>query len=90
VLLESTQLVPAVLAADKEAIGTRDVYDDQYFETLFAKTRPILEKRLSDAITGVASVIASAWEQAGKPALPANDPPRPPRRRRASGGAATP
>ncbi len=28
-LLESSQLVPAVLAADKEAIGNRDVYDDR-------------------------------------------------------------
>ena len=27
-LLESSQLVAAVLAADKEAIGNRDVYDD--------------------------------------------------------------
>jgi len=83
-LLESSQLVPALLAADKEAIGTRDVYDDVYFETLFARTRPTLEKRLSEAITGVASIIASAWEQAGKPALSVNPPPRAPQRRRAA------
>ena len=66
-LLESFQLADEVLAADKEAIGNRDVYDDRYFETLFARTRPVLEKRLSDAITAVASIISSAWEQAGKP-----------------------
>lgn len=89
-LLESSQLASAVLSADKEAIGDRDVYDDRYFETLFAKTRPILEKRLSAAINGVASVIAGAWEQAGKPALPANEPPRPPQRRRTGGASATP
>ena len=35
-LLESSQLVPALLAADKEAIGTSDAYDDQYFETFFS------------------------------------------------------
>src|SRR5688572_19928914 len=34
-LLESSQLVPGVLAADKEAIGDRDTYDNQYFETFF-------------------------------------------------------
>jgi hypothetical protein len=83
-LLESSQLVPAVLGADKEAIGDRDVYDDQYFETLFARTRPILEKRLTDSITGVASMITNAWEQAGKPALPAKPPPQPPQRRRSA------
>lgn len=88
-LLESAQLADDVLAADKKAIGTRDVYDDQYFETLFAETRPILEKRLSDAITAVASMITSAWEQAGKPGLSATPPPRTPQRRRA-GQAETP
>jgi len=81
-LLESSQLAGDVLAADKKAIGNRDVYDDAYFATLFAETRPILEKRLSDAIRGVASVITSAWEHAGKPQLSANPPPRTPQRRR--------
>ena len=83
-LLESSQLVPALLAADKEAIGNRDTYDDQYFETFFARTRPALEKRVNDSITGVASIIASAWEQAGRPALPANPPAREPQRRTGS------
>ncbi len=82
VLLESSQLADDVLAADKKAIGNGDVYDDRYFETLFAETRPIWEKRINDAINGVASVITSAWEQAGKPSLPANPPPQPPQRRR--------
>jgi hypothetical protein len=81
-LLESSQLADDVLAADKKAIGNRDVYDDAYFATLFAETRPILEKRLNDAIRGVASVITSAWEHAGKPQLSANPPPRTPQRRR--------
>jgi hypothetical protein len=89
-LLESSQLVPALLAADKEAIGVRDAYDDQYFETLFARTRPTLEKRLSDAITAVASIISSAWEQAGKPALSPNAPPQPQRRRTGSAAAPNP
>ena len=81
-LLESSQLADDVLAADKKAIGSRNVYDDAYFETLFAGTRPVWEKRINDAINGVASTIASAWEQAGKPALPANPPPLSPERRR--------
>lgn len=83
-LLESFQLASAVLTADKEAIGNQEVYDDRYFELFFAKTRPILERRLSDSITAIASIITSAWEQAGRPALPVNPPPRPPQRRRAN------
>nr|ALS88978.1 zinc dependent phospholipase C [uncultured bacterium] len=81
-LLESSQQVDRLLAADRKAIADRDVYDDQYFETLFAETRPMLEKRINDAITGVASMITSAWEHAGKPALQANPSPRTPQRRR--------
>ena len=69
VLLESYQLVEPLLAADKEAIGAKDTYDDAYFETFFAKVRPILEKRLGESITATASVIVGAWEAAGKPAL---------------------
>jgi hypothetical protein len=80
-LLESSQLAADVLAADKEAIAGKDVYDDEYFETLFVKTRPILEKRLNGSINAVASMITSIWERAGRPALPATPPPRPPQRR---------
>jgi len=81
-LRESSQLAAEVLAADKEAIGNHAVYDDRYFETFFARTRPLLEKRLNDAITAVASIITSAWEQAGKPPLSTTPPSRAPQRRR--------
>lgn len=84
ILLESSQLADDVLAADRKAIGSREVYDDEYFETLFAETRPILEKRLNDAITAVASMITSAWEHAGKPTLTSTPPTRAPQRRRTS------
>ena len=81
-LLESARLAESVLAADKEAIGDGDVYDDRYFETFFARTRPVLETRMNDAITAVASMITSAWEQAGRPSLAATPAPRTPQRRR--------
>jgi hypothetical protein len=83
-LLESFQLADAVLAADKEAISDHDVYDDRYFEAFFTKMKPIVEQRLGGAITAVASMIASAWEQAGRPSLPVNAPPRSPQRRPAA------
>ena len=68
-LLASYQLVDPILQADTEAIAGKDAYDDDYFERFFVKVRPVLEKRLADAITATASLIVGAWEQAGRPAL---------------------
>ena len=71
-LLASFQKVDALLTADREAIGDKDLYDDAYFEAFFVKVKPLLEERLSAAITATASVIVSAWEQAGRPSLTVN------------------
>ena len=78
-LTDSFRLVDDVLAADRAAAAGRTVYDDEYFARFFARAQPILERRIGGAIAGAASVIASAWIQAGKPALPATAPPRSPR-----------
>jgi hypothetical protein len=80
-IIDGTQLVAPILKADLEAIGTRDVYDDAYFKGFFASTRPVLERRLNEAIAAVAATIAGAWEAAGKPPVP-TDPPQAPQRRR--------
>lgn len=72
-LIESHRLVAFILQADKEAIAGRDHYDEAYFETFFSKVQPILEQRLSDSITGTASIIVSAWEGAGRPVLRMED-----------------
>ena len=78
-LLASHQLVAPLLVADKEARGTKDVYDDGYYEAFFLKVKPILEERLAASITATASIIVSAWEQAGRPELK-NETPRPAQR----------
>ena len=70
-VLTSYRSVDALLKADKEATGTKDTYDDEYYELFFTKVKPMLEERLSAAITATASVIVSAWEQAGRPKLEA-------------------
>jgi len=69
VLLASYQLVDELLKADRDSVAGKDSYDDEYFDRLFARVRPMLEKRLADSVTATASVIVGAWEQAGKPAL---------------------
>lgn len=73
-LTDSFSFVEPILAADRAAVQGKNEYDEAYFDALLEKTRPILEKRLSQAITGVASVMAAAWVDAGKPPLPLQAP----------------
>jgi len=81
-LLQGTQLVPPILKADLEAIGSRDVYDDAYYDAFFKANRAVLERRLNEAIAATAAMIAGAWEAAGKPPVPLTPAPRPQRRQR--------
>jgi hypothetical protein len=78
-LLSSYQLVPEVLRADNEAVAGKAEYDDDYFQKLFDRLKPLLERRLSEAITATAALIEGAWEQAGRPSL-AQPSPRAPQR----------
>ncbi|HEV8392701.1 MAG TPA: hypothetical protein VGQ37_00445 [Vicinamibacterales bacterium] len=83
-LIEDTRLAPVILKADLDAIGSRDMYDDAYYDAFFRATRPVLEQRLNDSIAAVAAVITGAWEAAGRPPVPVSPaPPPPPPRRRA-------
>ena len=69
-LTESFPLVQPILDADRFAVKNRDIYDDGYVGMFFGKARPILEQRLSDSITAVASIINAAWVEAGRPSIP--------------------
>jgi hypothetical protein len=81
-IIEGTTLVPAILTADKAAIGTRDVYDEAYYEAFYRDAHAVLEQRLSRAIASSAAMITGAWEAAGRPALPVTLPEPVQRRRR--------
>ena len=81
-LLVSYAQVDKVLAADDAAKAGKDVYDDDYYEKFFTAVQPVLEERLSAAITATASVIITAWEQAGRPVLYTGIPRTPQRVRR--------
>jgi len=78
-LTDSFRSVAPILAADRAATQGRELYDDAYFAALYERTGPILEARINGAISGVASMITQAWIDAGRPALPVEPPPRPPR-----------
>ena len=82
VLISGTTLVPGILQADLDAIGTRETYDDDYFGALFAANGRVLERRLDESIAMTAAMIAGAWEAAGRPAVPTEPAPLPAQRRR--------
>lgn len=69
-LRDSFRLADVALKADRAASEGRAEYDDAYYEAFFAGTRDILERRIGESITAVASVIAAAWEEAGRPVVP--------------------
>jgi hypothetical protein len=73
-LASSFTYVNRILETDKAAAAGREVYDDAYYTMMFEKLRPVLEARLNESITAVASVITTAWEEAGKLPLPADQP----------------
>lgn len=78
-LVDSQALAAGVLAADLKATERREFYDDAYFAAFLKGSKATTERRLSDAASGVASAVWSAWVEAGKPALPAEGV-RPPAR----------
>lgn len=68
-LIESYALVDRILAADTAAIGSKEVYDDEYFERFFVAVQPLLEQQLNRAISRTAGLIIGAWELAGRPSM---------------------
>jgi hypothetical protein len=69
-LVESQSLVAPILDADRRAAAAHPAYDPAYYAAFLTGARPIVEKRLGDATSGVVSVVVSAWEAAGRPKLP--------------------
>lgn len=70
-LISGETLVATILEADRTATTGREFFDDGYYKAFTNGVRPIVERRLSEAASGVVSVIVSAWTEAGKPPLPA-------------------
>lgn len=70
IVLESYTLVAPLLDADKQAASGRAIYDDEYYQALFSAMKPMLERRMSESMSDIASFVAGAWEAAGRPALP--------------------
>ena len=73
VLIDSYQLVDGILQADKKAVAGKETYDDDYYEKLFAAVKPVIDRRISEAISATASLIMGAWEAAGRPTVKLED-----------------
>ena len=73
VLIDSYQLVDGILQADKKAVAGKETYDDDYYEKLFATVKPVIDRRISEAISATASLIMGAWEAAGRPTVKLED-----------------
>jgi hypothetical protein len=73
VLIDSYLLVDGILQADKKAVAGKETYDDDYYEKLFAAVKPVIERRISEAISATASLIMGAWEAAGRPTVKLED-----------------
>jgi hypothetical protein len=74
VIIEGSQLVPAILASDLKAIGNKDAYDAAYYATFFQDNQAVLERRVNESIAAVAAIITGAWQAAGSPPVPLNPP----------------
>ena len=81
-LLASNRAAANVLESDTKAAAGREFYDDAYFDAFASGTLPVLERRLNESIAAVAAMITGAWEQAGRPAVPVEQPRTPRRIRR--------
>jgi hypothetical protein len=69
-LIEGERLVEQILAADRQAIVGLEFYDDAYYQAFAVGALPVASRRVSDAASGVASALTSAWIAAGRPQLP--------------------
>lgn len=79
VLMESFVEAAAVLESDRACAGPRDLattptderYDDRYYTRLFEREADRVVARMSRAVDTLGTLWRQAWEEAGRPAMPA-------------------
>jgi hypothetical protein len=69
--LDSHAWLENILIADRRARQGLPDYNDEYFDRFYSQAGAILVRQISDAATDVGSYWLTAWENAGRPALPA-------------------
>ena len=73
ILQASINEVPVILAADKkaQAAALGDTFSEAYWSAFTPAAKPIAIKRLEMGGTALASLLESAWNEAGRPTPPA-------------------
>ncbi len=65
--------VAPILAADDAAVdASRGSYNTTYYDTLWARTKVLTQARLDTASVLTASLVFTAWQDAGRPTVPSS------------------
>lgn len=68
--LSAHSWLETILLADHNALRGENSYTDEYYDRFYNRAAAILIRQLSDAATDVGSFWFTAWNNAGRPALP--------------------
>lgn len=68
--LSAHRWLESILLADRNALRGQNSYTDEYYDRFYNEAGAILIRQLSDAATDVGSFWLTAWNNAGRPALP--------------------
>jgi hypothetical protein len=68
--LSAHSWLETILLADRTALRGENSYTDEYYDRFYNRAAAILIRQLSDAATDVGSFWLTAWNNAGRPALP--------------------
>ena len=68
--LRAHRWLESLLLADRDALRGENSYTDEYYDRFYNEAGAILIRQLSDAATDVGSFWLTAWNNAGRPALP--------------------
>lgn len=71
IALEANTWVDNILLADSQARGRRITYNDEYYDGFYEGAGAILVRQLTNASQNVGNYWLTAWENAGRPPLPA-------------------
>ncbi len=70
--LSAHRWLESILLADRNALRGENSYTDEYYDRFYNEAGAILIRQLSDAATDVGSFWLTAWNNAGRPALPSH------------------
>ncbi|MHB8486826.1 MAG: phospholipase C/P1 nuclease family protein [Candidatus Acidiferrales bacterium] len=71
ICLTAHSLLEGVLLADRRSREGLQDYNDDYYDRFYSQAGAVLVRQISDAATDVGSYWLTAWENAGRPPLPA-------------------